>query len=198
LESKQETIRAFLAAPVDSTVIARISRAVEFLKTGVFTSARWVRPENMHITIKFFAELPHRQVDDIRNIMEFCAGHIRKYTFHPTGLDAFPNKKYPNVIWLGLRSDTDDHHQLVKTIEHECSKLGFAQEKKKDIPHITMARIRNPRPGRWPSPDTVVKLFDNMPCFSINSLKLIQSTLSAQGAMYNQLHEVFFESYPLD
>lgn len=192
MESKQDTIRAFLAVPVDSAVIERISRAAEVLKTGVFTGARWVRPDNMHITIKFFAELPHRQVDSIRNIMELCARNMRQYTFQPTGLDAFPNKKYPKVLWLGLRSDTDDHHRLVKTIEHACGILGFEQEKKKDIPHITVARIRSPRPGRWPSPDLVVKLFDNMPCFSINSLKLIQSTLSAQGVWYNQLHEVFW------
>ncbi len=193
LESKQDTIRAFLALPVDISVVDRIHRASEILKTSIFPEARWVKPEHLHITLKFFAELPEKTIPSIKNIMELCAENMHRFTLEPTELDAFPNKKFPKVIWLGVKSDTDDHKNLTTTIEKECSRLGFPMENKKDIPHITMARIRNPQPGKWPERDLIVKLFDKMPRFSVNSMKLIQSTLSSQGVRYKQLYEVFWD-----
>lgn len=192
LDPKQKTIRAFLAVPIDIAVVEQIYKASETLKSTVFQEARWVKPEHLHITLKFFAELPLVHIPSVKDIMQLCAENMRAYVLHPTELNAFPNKKFPKVIWLGVKSDTDDHKKLSSLIQKKCSHLGYLPENKKDIPHITLARIRNPRPGKWPERDLVVKLFDKIPSFSVNSLKLIQSTLSSQGVQYNQLHEVFW------
>jgi RNA 2',3'-cyclic 3'-phosphodiesterase len=190
LSNKPDTIRAFLAIPVSHELVDQLHHGITVLTKTHFPTARPVLPDNMHITLKFFAELPAADIETMKNIMDQSAENVTPFQFHPAELSAFPNKSRPRVLWMRTQSDTNTYDCLTQSINEKCRQHNFQTDNKKNVPHITLARIRNPKQISWPSRDIIVKLFDNLPSFDVNSIVLIQSTLLSHGVRYDELYEV--------
>src|SRR5689334_17655362 len=94
-------MRLFVAVEIESAIRSRIHEFVSRLRAQI-SEARWVRPEGLHITLKFLGNV----ADERRAAIEKALGsvHERQVTLSLKGVGAFPNSRSPGVLWVGIES----------------------------------------------------------------------------------------------
>ena len=190
VDNLNKNLRIFIAIPIPSEIADRMMKIISNLRISYFQDARWSRSDQMHITVKFLGDTPLDAISLISDFLDKYAEDKTGYSLRLDTLGAFPNRTIPRVIWAGPASISVNHTQRVREIDSGLHQFGFPLESKPAIPHLTLARIRNPVRTPWPTNQNIVKLFDNMPDFYVNSIQLLASTLSASGARYRLLHQV--------
>jgi 2'-5' RNA ligase len=137
-------MRLFIALDIDDTIRERIIRFVEGVR-GFAPEARWVRPESLHVTLKFIGEKPEEDVATIeRALADIKAGPL-EMTFRGYGF--FPGAKAARVFWIGIESG----RQLValaKNVDETMAKLDIPKEDHVFSPHLTLARGGSGAPRR--------------------------------------------------
>ena len=104
--------------------------------------ARWVRPENLHVTLKFIGHVDAGRLDAIRAALE----EVRldsPVELRFRGLGFFPNGKRPRVFWAGIEA-SPNLAPLAVEIEARLSKVGISGETREFAPHLTLARFDPP------------------------------------------------------
>ena len=147
--------RLFLAIdipPHAKEIIVSIQN--RFKTLGV--NASWVRPGNIHLTLKFLGDTPSERVTDIRKSVSEAVKSYPVFKVALDGISLFPNKKNPRVLWIGLKDPYNHLRNLQGKIDAKMGQLGFPREKKKFNPHLTLARIK-------PSKGKVREFFETMP-----------------------------------
>src|SRR5438270_6687519 len=104
--------------------------------------ARWVRPENLHVTLKFIGHVDTGKLDAIRAALaEVRLDSPVELRFR--GLGFFPNGKRPRVFWAGMEA-SPSLAPLAAEIDARLKKLGIAAETREFAPHLTLARFDPP------------------------------------------------------
>ena len=104
--------------------------------------ARWVRPENLHVTLKFIGHVDSGRADGIRAAL----GEVRSdrgVELRFRGLGFFPNEKRPKVLWVGIEA-SPNLATLANEIDARLHKLGILGETREFAPHLTLARFDPP------------------------------------------------------
>lgn len=189
-----ETLRLFAALELPAPVLAQLAALAESLQAGAPRDAvRWVRPEGVHLTLKFYGEVEARRLDDLRIALTGAAAVAGPLTFTLAGVGAFPNLTRPRVIWVGLAGDVAALKRLQAAVESASRGLGFAPEDKPFTPHLTLGRVNNPlRPqehGRLARALAQAQTPAGQP-FTLDALSLMQSELRRGGALYTRLLSV--------
>jgi RNA 2',3'-cyclic 3'-phosphodiesterase len=162
-------------------------------------SARWVRPEGMHVTLKFIGHVPAEKLDPIRVALAGVPSSAL-VAMHYHGVGFFPNERCPRVVWCGVDA-SQNLAQLAADIESALEPLGIAPEQRKFVPHLTLARFDFKGPDkRGQSPDGVDKLarhVQEMKPQDFGSARetqfhLYESTLKPSGAEYRKLESIAF------
>src|SRR5689334_9753681 len=143
---------------------------------------RWVRAENLHVTLKFLGEVAEGKIDAIRGAL----GKIRSdkpVALEFRGLGFFPNERHPRVFWAGMEA-SPNLKTLAADIESAMEKLGVPREKREFSPHLTLARFERAR-----LPEALRKLIADYQqrefgSLRTNEFRLIQSKLKPAGAEY--------------
>lgn len=192
-----EQIRAFIAIELPEKLRKELSHIQSMIKKNTGISARWVDPYGIHLTLKFLGNITPDQVEKIKPVMEQSAAGINPFSLERTGMGVFPNLNRLQVIWVGLGGDTATLARLQKRLEENLKPLGFDPEARGFTPHLTLGRVRDRVPA-----ETQQKLgqfiagsgLENAMPFEVNSINLMRSQLSPQGAHYSKLHIVKLES----
>ncbi|HTA24583.1 MAG TPA: RNA 2',3'-cyclic phosphodiesterase [Terriglobales bacterium] len=138
-------MRLFIALDIDDDIRARIQRFVEGV-SGFAEEARWVRPESMHVTLKFIGEQPADAVDEIKRVISAVKGESFEICFRDFGF--FPTAKSARVFWVGIEAGPQ-LASLATAIDRATSSLGIPTENHVYSPHLTLARGgRSGAPGR--------------------------------------------------
>ena len=104
--------------------------------------ARWMRAENLHVTLKFIGNVDARKLDAIRAALgEVSAGGAVELRFRGVGF--FPNEKRPRVLWTGIVASAN-LAPLAAEVEARLEKLGIPRETREFAPHLTLARLDPP------------------------------------------------------
>jgi 2'-5' RNA ligase len=104
--------------------------------------ARWVRPENLHVTLKFIGHVDAGKLDAIRAALaEVRLDSPVELRFR--GLGFFPNGKRPRVFWAGIEA-SPNLAPLAGEIEARLAKVGISGETREFAPHLTLARFEPP------------------------------------------------------
>jgi 2'-5' RNA ligase len=102
-------------------------------------------------------------------------------------LGAFPSVNRPRVLWLGIDGDTDALINLQTEIDAGFQDYGFKKEDRPFKPHLTLARIKEPK-GLVGLAETVTKNEDYIAgSFTVSGLTLFKSDLKPTGAIYTKL-----------
>ena len=146
--------------------------------------ARWVRPELMHVTVKFLGNTPNDQVGDVIEAGLAAVEGAGVCRLEAAGLGAFPGARRPRVVWVGLRGDLSPLARVVQHLETALEGLGFPKERREFSPHITLARAR--RGKRLPSvADLIAKQGDStIGLIAVSKLVLFESELTRTGPIY--------------
>ena len=139
-------MRVFIALDIDDGIRERIQRFVEGV-SGFASEARWVRPESMHVTLKFIGEKPVEAVEEIKRALSAVRSESFEIGF--LGYGFFPTAKSARVFWVGIESGPQ-LASLAASIDQAMFALGIAKEEHAYSPHLTLARGggRSGTPGR--------------------------------------------------
>jgi len=183
-----EKIRSFIAFDIDDEqIVKRFSEAQQMLvRTGA--DLKLVKPENIHITMRFLGNITSPMVDSIHEAMQ-------KVSFSPfdveiRGLGAFPKLQYARVIWAGITNGAEQLSKVFDQLEPKLRELGFRPDPKGFSPHLTIARVKS---GRNKSElircvkDSVNYEFG---IIKAKCLRLKRSVLTPKGPIYSTLREV--------
>jgi 2'-5' RNA ligase len=181
------TKRLFIGLPVSSI---KAVQKVESWKNNSrmrLNKMNWVKPENWHITLSFLGDTPSEKAELLQNLIEQSFGEVTAFQAKLEGVGLFPNRRDPNVLWLGLNSlqtILPTHQQLGELLQQN----GFSFDKKPLKPHLTIARMKYLADRSII--DTLVKdygqtVFDTV---NINKVVLFESLLTPQGPIYKALY----------
>ena len=129
-------MRIFVALDIDDAIRERIARFMEGV-SGFAPEARWVRPESLHVTLKFIGEKPVEAVDRIKGVLSAVRGEPMEITFRGHGY--FPTVKSARVFWIGIEAGPQ-LASLAKAVDEATFALGIAKEDRPFSPHLTLAR----------------------------------------------------------
>jgi 2'-5' RNA ligase len=129
-------MRIFVALDIDDAIRERISRFMEGLH-GFAPDARWVRPESLHVTLKFVGEKPPEFVEKIKRALSSVQANSTDITFRGYGF--FPGPKAPRVFWIGIESGPQ-LASLASAVDDTLVTLGIPKEEHAFSPHLTLAR----------------------------------------------------------
>jgi 2'-5' RNA ligase len=138
-----ESIRSFLAFDINSEVVMKRLVDVQglLLKTGA--DLKVVEPQNIHITVRFLGNVSEGTVEKIFLDMQKLQFAPFEVKIH--GVGAFPDVRYPRVVWAGITQGANDLRQIFSQLEPHLQALGFAPDPKGFSPHLTIARVRSGR-----------------------------------------------------
>jgi len=129
-------MRIFVALDIDESIRQRIQRFIDGVREFA-PDARWVRPESLHITLKFIGEKPAETLEKITQALAGIRGQAVSMTFRGHGF--FPNANAARVFWVGLDSGAQ-LAQLAASIDSRMLSLGILKEEHAFSPHLTLAR----------------------------------------------------------
>ncbi len=178
-------MRTFVAVELSDAIRRRLGEAQERLRSAR-CAVKWVKPELMHITLKFLGEIEEGVIAGIEGAMASAAEGIAPFDLTVAGLGAFPERGAPRVLWAGVR-DNGSLAILNRRLEDGLERLGFARESRPFSPHLTIGRVKDPHGAgalRGPLGREAATQFGSC---RVESLVLMLSTLSPAGPTYTPL-----------
>lgn len=142
-----ETIRTFVCIEVPASIKDRIEALQRALRLSDVPIS-WVKPANIHLTIKFLGDVASSRLDDLHGAVERACQSIPPFAITVEGAGCFPSAKSPRVLWVGLAPLPEALRRLHANIEAELERQGFAREARRFAPHLTIARVRDPFKAR--------------------------------------------------
>ncbi len=189
-------MRLFVALDIDKPIRERILRFVD----GVLPfapDARWVKPESMHVTLKFIGEQPDVALPSIKQALQQISAASININFRGYGF--FPNPKSARVFWVGIESGPE-LAVLASAVDQSLSTLAIPKEERPFSPHLTLARSAggsgSPRRNKTDKPNPVFQILQNrlaalpIPEFGTMTSReffLYESQLSPKGSRYTKL-----------
>jgi RNA 2',3'-cyclic 3'-phosphodiesterase len=129
-------MRLFIALDIDDAIRQSIHVFMDGVR-GFASDARWVRPESLHVTLKFIGEKPAEDVEKIQQVLSSVQARALDITFRRYGF--FPTTKAPRVFWLGVEAGPE-LAKLADAVDTSTASLGIPKEDHAFSPHLTLAR----------------------------------------------------------
>ena len=183
-----DDIRSFIAIELPQPLKSRMDEVQrELCRTEA--DVKWVRPEGIHLTLKFLGSIRR---DDVERISQSIAPAIagwEPFEVRVQGMGCFPNPRNPRVVWLGMERGREMLASLQKTLEEKMAELSFPPEDRPFSPHLTLGRARSPR-GRGDLARAIEKHRETeVGTFQVREVFLFRSELRPSGAVYTKLGE---------
>lgn len=191
--SAETHIRAFIAIELPTALKDGLTEIQETFRATIKDGISWARPETMHLTIKFLGSIDASRINEVSAAIEDAASKIAPFELTAKGLGAFPSKKRPSTIWVGIE-DSPELERLHERIESRLEAIGFPREKKGLRPHLTLARVRRGRSEIKKSIAHALSTFETKlsDSFTVRELVLFESELRKVGALHTPIKRFNF------
>jgi 2'-5' RNA ligase len=137
-------MRSFIAVKISPDQREKLADLIKNLKKSG-AEVKWVKPENLHITLKFLGEVDEKGLPNIFDSLEKSLTNEQSFQFNLKGLGCFPNLHRPRVIWVGIERGADDLSRLAGMVDDCMLGFGFEKEKRGFSPHLTIGRVKSTR-----------------------------------------------------
>jgi 2'-5' RNA ligase len=182
-----DTLRTFVALDMPVEIKFALGDYLQPLK-ALRGRVSWVRPDNMHLTLKFLGDTPANRVEEIAAALREIASDSAVFSASVMGSGVFPNTNYPRILWVGLEEKGGVLLALVKAIDERMQQFGFKRETRPFTAHLTIGRAKDTK-----IPEIVQKLHDNpfpaMPAH-FDEIIFMKSVLQPSGAVYTPLQKI--------
>lgn len=178
--------RVFIGIALSKLVRERITKltrefSTKFCEPGI----TWTKSANLHITLKFLGEIEAEKIDQLEEIIRKSLFGVSRFKIRFANTGLFPDRNHPRIYWIGIENESGNLQKISEKIEIECRKYGFAAEKRKFHPHLTIARIRKPiKEKNFPAYD-----FEPIE-FEVSEITIFESLLSSAGSTYFSLGDI--------
>jgi len=106
-----------------------------------FADIKWVKPEIIHVTLKFFGETDERKIPEINDILRDVAGKHKRFTSELVNVGIFGSGYDPRVIWFGMQK-AEPLKDLAEDVLASVERIGWERDRQNFVPHLTIARIK--------------------------------------------------------
>jgi 2'-5' RNA ligase len=172
-------VRAFVALELGAAVRDAIGKLMASLRART-PGARWVRPEGVHLTLRFLGDTPPERIEELLPLLAAAASGCEPVEARATGLGTFPGPgKPPRVLWLGIGLPPSAL-SLQAACERAAVAVGFPREERPFRGHLTLARFRE-RVSRPALPPV------DLGPIPLQTLALVRSELRPGGAVYTAI-----------
>ena len=149
---------------------------------------KWVRPDGLHLTLKFLGDVDEVQEPSLRGALGQVAGEARPVTLHVEGFGVFPDFRRPRIVWAGVAPDPA-LELLQHRVEQVFAPLGFPTEARTFRPHLTLGRAgREARPRDFTGLEGALTALTFAETALVADVDLMESTLQSGGAVYQVKH----------
>jgi RNA 2',3'-cyclic 3'-phosphodiesterase len=185
-------MRCFIATDINDQLRKEIDRLQrEFKKRiKIQTGIKWVKPELIHLTLKFLGDVEDQRADEITDAIQLACAAQKDFQleFSTVGTFGRPAK----VLWLGIEKQSTELEKLVQDLEENFEQLGFPKEQRPFSAHLTLARIKDERPNRQLT--EVIENFGkvNAGSIKVDSVCFYKSQLTSEGPEYTLLRKINF------
>jgi 2'-5' RNA ligase len=183
-------LRLFIAIELPAGVLATLNDLRHDLqREPALARLRWVRPEGIHLTLKFLGETPAERCPEIEAAVGRSVRGVPPFELQLGKLGTFGNRKSPRVLWVDLGGDVETLAELQSQVEAELGPLGFPDDGRPFSPHLTLARVPPELAAEAAHPLADAVASHDAPRGSIHAeeLSLMRSDLQRGGAVYSQL-----------
>ncbi len=186
----RERIRTFIAIELPAPVKSDVSHLKETL-TRARADVKWVRPENIHITLKFLGNIDEGRVTEAIQGTIDSVSESQPFVLSLNQAGGFPNLDRARILWIDIEKGQDHLSRLHDRIEDCLFGLDFPKEARPFTPHLTLGRIRSPN-GLNGLTDLVRKTSFQSSEFLVDHVSVLSSVLKPAGAEYTLLQRVDF------
>lgn len=181
-----DSVRAFIAIPLPDTVREQMAALQGRLKRYGFR-IRWVRSENIHLTLRFLGDLDGCRLTDAQNAMTRALARGPALQLAVRGLGTFPGIRKPRVVWCGLAGETDRLADMHGRLGSELAGCGFPAETRPFRAHLTLGRVK----AAIPAARLVTAIREQggfeSDRFPVKTVHLYKSVLRPEGPLYTSL-----------
>lgn len=187
---ERDRIRTFVAIELDDDTKAHIAAAIETLRQKRIDNLRLVRPEGVHLTLKFLGDIEVSQVPQVAGAMQQAASRHTPFSLTLGAPGVFPNTNRARVLWIGVDGDLEALKSLQAEVEEALTSVGFAAERQPFNPHLTIGRMhhRASRSDRQRAADALAAIpLPANQTVAVNAISLMKSALLPDGAIYERI-----------
>ena len=182
-------MRLFIAINIDE----KVRNALGDLQQQLWNQAdikksdvKWVRPDNIHLTLKFLGEVKDEIIAEVCNIVKEVAGRHKSFEIDVESVGHFGGRS-ARVLWIGNGQGSDELFALQKDLEEKLALAGWPEEQRQFAGHLTLCRIRNTKAGvKLAQLSEQYKDF-KLGTISAESVLVYQSQLQPTGPIYTVL-----------
>jgi len=183
-----EMIRSFIAFDINNESVLKRFAEVQDSLIKSEADLKLVSPQNIHITLRFLGDIKSSLVDSIHEAMTKLS--FSAFECEIAGLGAFPDLRYPRVVWAGMTKGAEELRNIFGQLEPGLLKLGFKPDLKGFSPHLTLARVRSGR-----NKAQLTRCIQDLANYEFgivraDCLRLKKSVLTPRGPIYSTLREV--------
>ena len=184
-------MRLFIAIEIPENIRSAFATLLKDFR-AIAPQLKWVRAENLHVTLKFLGETDPSKLGALQNALS-AVRSTEPISLEFRGLGFFPNEKRPRVFWAGMEASAN-LKTLAADIDQAVHKLGFSLEERPYAPHLTLARFS--LPGIPPKLLQAISEKNAQSFGSLSTLEfhLIESKLKPAGAEYTTVQSFHFAS----
>ena len=133
--------RLFLAVAVPPGALEACQRLIDAVRTtSLGRDARWVRTENLHLTVRFLGDTEPDVVPDAALATLDAAATVAPFRIELAGAGAFPDGRHPRTLWLGVTQGNEGLEALDAALAGPLTRLGWRTDPRQRRPHLTVAR----------------------------------------------------------
>ncbi len=179
-----KTWRVFCAVPLPLDLRERLMAHVNHVRDSVPDArASWSRVDSVHLTLKFLGDLSPGKVEKLSEAASRSAKEFAPFQIVVEQTGAFPKQGQPRVLWIGINDFSGKLGGLHARLEDESANEGFARDDRPFHPHLTVARLRQPRHARTLVAAHKELVFDAAE-IAVSELLVIRSELGNEGSKY--------------
>ena len=198
-------IRTFVAIELDEEIRKAIAGTQGQVQEQLMQQLRlrtpgvrvqWVRPDSIHLTLKFLGDIDEALVEAIRAALLPVVRMQPRFVVEVGGLGVFPDLRAPRVLWIGLFGQVEALMYLAAEVEAALTGVGFPPESRRLSPHLTLARIkeRSREVGKGLADSGLMTQPFRIGSLAVDAVCLMKSDLKPSGAVYTRLAQVTLES----
>jgi len=182
-------MRCFIAVDIDEEICGELGSLQQEIADSVdirTSDVKWVRPEAMHLTLKFLGEIRDRELMDICNVVEEVAARHQAFDFAVKEVGHFGGRS-ARVLWVGAGLESAELLQLQADLEEALAVAGWPKEGRKFSGHLTLCRVRNAQAGLKLAQITEQYKDVDLGTVRCAAVCVYQSTLKPDGPIYTLL-----------
>lgn len=179
---KKDTVRTFICIEIPRSISERIGNLQTELK-AIDAQVSWTKPSNIHLTLKFLGAVEATRIQNVATAVQSAVAGINKFEIEISGAGCFPSTRNPRVLWIGLPAVPEALKQLYSNLESELDREGFAREKRKFSPHLTIGRLRGPKNATQLA-EALIAIGFKAEAFTASEVIVMRSDLKPTGSIY--------------